>query len=267
MNNFKKFTPYITLLAFIVLVVFVISQKNAIIENEIENGILPNNSGIQADALEQARNNIPQIQFFSPLKEPLDLKTVNNKEFCFADYFLSVGNDGTYRIDAGGFAYLNINKSKASGKYSFLVGDGWYGTIDGVVGEFDPKTNSRSIEGWTDIMSEGIKNKTKIKIILNGVENKVELKMNLADIMGTGGEQIDVYNAVNCNELKERQSVEQYLRNIEYYHDYFVIDYENNTGYLMTSDHPDDNGKYTQQKKDFTYKTNDKNEVTDLKIN
>ena len=174
MDNLKKFAPYVAIFVLILLIIFFTSQKN-----EMKNGALPNNFSTHADNLDEAIKNVPQIQFFTSLKEPLDLKIVDGKEFCFADYSFSVNNDATYMLD-GGTMRLKIDGSKVTGKSVFAIAekDAWITTYEGAVKDLDLKTNTRVLDVWEEQQSEGSTYpKENKKLILTGDNELVARKV------------------------------------------------------------------------------------------
>ncbi len=258
MDNLKKFAPYVAIFVLILLIIFFTSQKN-----EMKNGALPNNFSTHADNLDEAIKNVPQIQFFTPLKEPLDLKIVDGKEFCFADYSFSVNNDATYMLD-GGTMRLKIDGSKVTGKSVFAIAekDAWITTYEGAVKDLDLKTNTRVLDVWEEQQSEGSTYpKENKKLILTG-DNVKE-----SDVPE------NAHTAVYCDELNEWQGIYKYVTdNFGTYPGYIIVDYDQNRGKMAIivekdKNNPNPYNRTTQELKDFFYTTNDQHEVIDLKLN
>ncbi|MEI7709578.1 MAG: hypothetical protein WCI76_02590 [bacterium] len=264
MINFKDKNTQsfiIVICLFVFLAVF-FGYKNEKPSNDIVTNT-ENNSGVDnppdhALNLDEAIKNQPNIKLFSPLTSPLDLSTVDGKEFCFAGFSFDTWNDGSYHIN-GGKMRLKVQGVKVTGSsdYGIAGKDTWYGKYDGTVGALDPKTLSRALDLWEVSSSEGMVDpKSKVKFVLFGDR--------LVGFNNNGVEYAQ--RAVLCSELNEWEGVNKLLLDKQFFNDYTVINYEDNTGYMMTSYFPDASGNYTQQKKNFTYITNDKHEVLDVKI-
>lgn len=202
----------------------------------------------------------PTEQLFSLITEPIETKPDSNTEFCFANFNLSQWNDGSYHRD-GGSMVLDIFENEVTGTSYFQIAgkDTWFSRFKGTIDNF---TMPVTINGWEESSSEGVTNKKEaIKLILDGRKVEVvrpETSDNPTDT---------ILAAVYCEEWREFELVHTHLKTeLDFYPDYLVLDYENNTGYALTSYFPDENGDYTQQKKNITYTTDDEHTVLEVKM-
>ncbi|MFA6520351.1 MAG: hypothetical protein WCT44_01955 [Candidatus Paceibacterota bacterium] len=209
---------------------------------------------------------------------PVVTEDTTPKELCFAK-FGTPTKDGYYDKYT---LRLILNGEKATGELNFVPAekDSKTGEINGTVGAVNKTTMSRTADLWWYTFAEGMQAKEELKIIFG--EGTASI--------GTGemldrGDGVYVYKDsknisynleltdVACGDLVERASVEGYLKdNITelspkkavlggtWYVISTTIDLNKNTGVVNYED------GHIQEKSNFSYTTNDKQEVVSLKI-
>ena len=177
---------------------------------------------------------------------------------------------------------LDLNGEKVTGELNFLPAekDSKTGEIKGIVGKVDPKMMARQADLWWFTFAEGMNTEEELKIIFGeGTANigfgemidrgdgvyvykdpgKVSYQLELSDVA--------------CLDLTERASVEDYLReNIStlspvkavlggtWYIMSMTIDLGKNSGTVFYED------GHIQEKRNFSYTTNEKHKITNLTI-
>jgi len=173
--------------------------------------------------------------------------------------------------------------TKATGELNYLPGekDTKVGKIEGTVGPVDKISMARTADLWWDTFGEGIRATEQLRIIFG--EGTASIG---AGEMVDRGDGVYVYKDpanlqyafsltdVSCSDLTERENVESYLKNnISTLSPVKAV--LGGTWYVLTSDI--DLGKksgtvtyedgHIQEKKNFTYTVNEKQEVVSLIIN
>ncbi len=204
--------------------------------------------------------------------------TIWPRELCFAKF-------GS--LNERGFAdnytlRMILNKEKVTGELNLLPGekDTKTGEIQGTAGAVDPKMMARQADLWWYASAEGMNVQEELKIIFGEGTASVGFGE-----MVDRGDGVYIYKDsknisynldltdVACTDFVERAKVEEYLReNIStlsptkavlggnWYVVSAYIDLQKNSGIVIYED------GHVQEKRNFTYTINAKNEVLDLKI-
>lgn len=203
---------------------------------------------------------MPETKLFSTVTEPFDIKSQSNTELCFAEFSLATEHDGSYYRD-GGSMVLDIFENKVTGSSYFQIAgkDSWFSMFDGTISNF---TVPVTVNGWEQSSSEGITNeKEMVKLILDGKKVEVVRPETSDNPAST------IIPAVHCEEWREFHFVQTYIQTqFDFYPDYLVLDYKNNTGYVLTTNFPDEEGEYTQQKKNISYTTDVEHAILEVKV-
>jgi hypothetical protein len=224
--------------------------------------------------------------FFIIQKSPLATAPVSNGapttsaplpvELCFAK-FGEPNERGFYDADT---LRMTLAGEKVTGELDLLPAekDSKTGTFDGTVGPVDPTMMARKAQVWWRTTAEGMNTTEELRIIFG--EGTASIGMGEMTDRGDG---VYVYkdpenisytlelSDVSCKDLTERESVEKYLKaNISvlspvkavlggaWHVVSYTADISNNSGTVMYED------GHIQEKKDFSYTTNDAGEVTEL---
>jgi len=209
---------------------------------------------------------------------PNVFNNLDKKELCFA-LFSTPNENGLFDKYT---LRIILDGDKANGELNFVPGekDSKTGEIGGTVGPFDQTTMTRTADLWWFNYGEGISAQEQIKIILG--ENNASIGAGELIDRGAG---VYVYKepnnlhwglnfpSVSCLDLAERTNVGGYLKdNIStlspvkavmggtWYIFSVVIDLEKNSGTVVYED------GHVQEKRNFTYITNEKREIQSLTI-
>lgn len=207
-----------------------------------------------------------------------DTKPTEPRELCFAK-FGTPDSNGYYDKYT---LRLILDGEKATGELNFLPAekDSKTGEIQGTVSAVDKTMMARTASLWWFTFAEGMSAKEELKIIFGEGTASVGLGE-----MRDRGDGVYVYKDsknisyklelgdVACGDLVERASVEGYVKdNIAelspvkavlggtWYVISTVVNLENNSGTVTYED------GHVQEKRSFTYTTNDKQEVTSMKL-
>ena len=176
-----------------------------------------------------------------------------------------------------------LNGEKVTGQLNYLPGekDTKVGKIEGTVGPVDKIAMARTADLWWNTFGEGISAKEQLRIIFG--EGTASIG---AGELVDRGDGVYVYKDptklqyafsltdVSCSDLTERENVESYLKNNistlspvkavlggTWYVLTSNIDLAKNSGTVTYED------GHVQEKKNFTYTVNEKQEVISLIIN
>lgn len=207
-----------------------------------------------------------------------DEDTKGPRELCFAKFSTpdKNGNYDKYTLR------LILDGEKATGELNFLPAekDSKTGEIQGTVSAVDKTMMARTASLWWYTFAEGMSAKEELKIIFGEGTASVGLGE-----MKDRGDGVYVYKDpknisyklelkdVACGDLVERASVEGYLKeNISelspvkavlggtWYVISSTVNLQNNSGTVMYED------GHVQEKRNFTYTTDDKQEIVSLQI-
>ena len=205
------------------------------------------------------------------------LTDIKSGEFCFAKFGVPDKNGSYDRYTLR----LILNDGKATGELNLLPAetDSKTGEFEGVVGAVN-EAMERTADLWWFTFAEGMSAKEELKIILS--ENTASIGFGEMVDRGDG---VYIYKdsknisytlelaSMPCVDLNERANVESYLHeNIvelspakavlggTWYVVSDTIDLAKNSGTVTYED------GHIQEKRNFSYTTNDKGEVLDLKI-
>jgi hypothetical protein len=210
--------------------------------------------------------------------DPVVDNTGKKVELCFAQ-FSKPNENGLYDKYT---LRLILDGEKAIGELNFVPGekDSKTGEIQGTVAPVDKKTMTRIADLWWYTYGEGINAKEQIKIIFGegvasiGAGELIDRGDGVYIYQDPNNLHWDLqFNDISCLDLAERVNVEEYLKeNIatlspvkavlggSWYIFSNVIDLEKNSGTIIYED------GHIQEKRTYSYTTNQKREVTSLTI-